>query len=142
MHVPEGNGTDFSAEYSHGVFRVSSRLDREKFLQYYELHMNMKANPSDPATQGDVRYLAELITGTTVRMDGFEGKMDGLEGKMDNLERRMDNMECMIRNLAEMMEQRFSELKNMIQSTLKYLGNHADKLENHDRRICVFEKAA
>lgn len=88
----------------------------------------MKTNPSDPATQGDVQYLAELITQNTVRMDGFDRRMDGFEKS--------------IYDLTEIMEQRFGELKKIIQNTMKYLGRHEDSVEDHEQRIRVLEKAA
>ena len=102
----------------------------------------MIGNSSDPATQGDVRYLAELITQNAVRIDGLEGRMDGLDGRMDGLDARMDALERTVCSLAEIMERGFADLKKMINGIGKQLSRDADLLEDHEGRIRILEKAA
>ncbi len=98
-------------------------------------HVLMVIDSTQPATQADVKFLADLVTNNGNAIETHGQKIDSLEERMDCLEKGVEQLDDRI--MAG-----FMELKKMINGFGKHLCNHEDRIEQCEKNILALESAA
>ena len=81
-----------------------------------------------PATQGDIQYLANLVSANTQKVEKFGLRFHALGHRFDALELQM--------------ERSFSEIKNMFLKMTEHVSKSDQMLVNHEDRIRTLGMAA
>ena len=90
-----------------------------------------KKDDTAPATQGDVQYLAKLVTENTQRIEKLENKVDE---NFERFDKRFDALE-------QQMERSFLEIKGMFQKMTEHVSKSDQLLADHEQRIRTLEVA-
>ena len=85
----------------------------------------MSDDDTTPATQGDVQYLAKLVTDNTQKIAELEDKID----------ERFDALE-------QQMERSFFDIKRMFQKMTEHAAKSDEMRVDHDQRLQKLEVAA